>query len=230
MAITPEPETAEPDLSEPQPPRGAAQRRLVLASGSPRRRELLRGLGLEPEIRPVDLDETPLAGEDPSGYVERLARAKAAARCDELELVIAADTTVALGDRILGKPETRAESAAMLDQLAGREHDVLTGLAVALRPGNDSVVQVVSEVVATRVSIARLSAAMRDWYVATGEGDDKAGAYGIQGHGALFVESIAGNYTNVVGLPLPQLEALLGRLGWSLLDWLPVGVARVPQA
>lgn len=196
---------------------GSQRPRLILASGSPRRRELLAGLGIEPTIRPVDLDETPHEDEDPARYVERLAREKAAARCEPGELVIAADTTVALGDRILGKPECRAESATMIDQLSGREHRVLTGIAAARRTETEA--RVVSRVVSTRVSMAVVPPALRDWYVATGEGDDKAGAYAIQGHAALFIESIAGNYTNVVGLPLPQLEALLGRLGQSLLAW-----------
>lgn len=194
----------------------------MLASGSPRRSELLIGLGLEPEIRPVDLDESRLSGEAPASYVERLARAKATARCEPGELVLAADTSVVLGeDTILGKPRSPAESATMLEGLSGRTHRVLTGIAAAHRSAADAPVLAVSEVVSTRVDFAVIPAAIRGWYVATGEGDDKAGAYAIQGRGALFVESIEGNYANVVGLPLPQLETLLGRLGRSLLDWMP---------
>lgn len=193
--------------------------RLVLASGSPRRRELLRRLGLRFELRPVDLDESERDGEAPATYVERLARAKAAAQCHPGELVIAADTTVALGTRILGKPESPEHSAAMLRDLAARDHLVLTGIAAARRSGGESPVEVAAEVVTTTVRFAPLSEASVRWYVDSGEGADKAGAYGIQGLASLFVESVAGSYTNVVGLPLPQLEALLGRLGRSLLDW-----------
>jgi len=194
----------------------------VLASGSPRRRELLIGLGLEPEIRPVDLDESRLSGEAAASYVERLARAKATARCEPGELVLAADTTVVLGeDTILGKPRSRAESGAMLEALSGRAHRVLTGIAAAHLSAAGAPVLAVSQVVSTRVDFAVLPASIREWYVSTGEGDDKAGAYAIQGRGALLVESIEGNYANVVGLPLPQLETLLGRLSHSLLDWMP---------
>ncbi|HVS16763.1 MAG TPA: Maf family protein [Thermoanaerobaculia bacterium] len=193
--------------------------RLVLASGSPRRRELLEGLGLRFEVRPVDLDESVRDGERPGDYVERLAREKAAERCGSDELVLAADTTVVVDGRILGKPLSRQESTAMLAELSGREHLVLTGIAVARREGVDASLEVRAEVVTTGVRFAPLAAGAVRWYVDSGEGADKAGAYGIQGLGALFVESIDGNYTNVVGLPLPQLEGLVGQLGRSLLDW-----------
>jgi septum formation protein len=193
--------------------------RLVLASGSPRRRELLLGLGLRFEVRQVDLDERVASGETPGPYVERLAREKATAVCHPGEVVLAADTTVALGDRILGKPESREDSATMLADLSGREHRVLTGIAIARRARAGAPVETRSQVVATEVRFAPLPEATVRWYVDSGEGADKAGAYAIQGLGALFVESIAGNYTNVVGLPLPQVEDLLGRIGRSLLDW-----------
>jgi len=202
----------------------------VLASGSPRRRELLVGLGIAPVVRPVDLDESELPGEEPAAYVERLARAKAAARCEPGELVLAADTTVVIGERILGKPRSRAESAAMLAELSGRAHRVLTAIAVAHRPDPGGPARVSCEVVATGVRFTAISQAMRDWYVDTGEGDDKAGGYAVQGCAGLFVESIDGSYSNVVGLPLPRLEALLHRLGSSLLDWISPGAGRRSRA
>jgi septum formation protein len=191
----------------------------VLASGSPRRRQLLLRLGLDFAVRPVDLDESVEEGEAPSPYVERLARAKAAALCRPGELVLAADTTVAVGDRILGKPTSREDSAVMLTELSGRKHRVFSGIAIARRRAPDAQVEVLAEVVVTGVRFTQLSAAMVRWYVDSGEGTDKAGAYGIQGLASLFVESVDGSYLNVVGLPLPQLERLVGRLGWSLLDW-----------
>lgn len=187
--------------------------RLVLASGSPRRRELLEGLGLDFEVRPVDLDESPLPGEKPLAHVRRLARSKARARAAPGELVLAADTIVVLDDRILGKPADAADARVMLGAIAGREHEVLTGVAAhEQRTGRTEVA-----VERSTVRIAALSAAEIAWYVATGEPLDKAGSYAIQGLGALFVEKIDGNYTNVVGLPLPTTRRLVQRLGHDLL-------------
>ncbi len=194
--------------------------RLVLASGSPRRRELLASLGLEFEVRPVDLDETPLPGETPEAYVARLARAKAAAALGvgcggPGELVIAADTVVVLDGELLGKPSDPAAARAMLGRLAGREHTVHTGVELAESTGSG--VRRAAAVATSRVRIAPLDDATIAWYVATGEPLDKAGAYAIQDLGALFVESVDGNYTNVVGLPVPTVYRLFAELGLDLL-------------
>lgn len=198
--------------------------RLVLASASPRRRELLGSLGLDFEIRPVDLDETPLPGERAEPYVARLAREKAAAAlrlggaggsgsagAEPGELVLAADTVVVLEGELLGKPADEAEARAMLARLAGREHVVHTGVEL-LHDGRRC-----SDIATTRVGIAPLDDATIAWYVGTGEPLDKAGSYAIQGLGNLFVGEIDGNYTNVVGLPLPTVYRLFRDLGLDLL-------------
>lgn len=190
----------------------SSEPRLILASSSPRRRELLAGLGLEFEVRPVDVDETPLEGEAPEAFVERLAREKARARAEPDEAVLAADTIVTIDDRLLGKPRDDAEAAAMLRLLAGRSHRVLTGVALAV-DGKEPTFAVAR----TEVRFAPLSEDEITWYVASGEPSDKAGAYAIQGLGALFVESIRGNYSNVVGLPLPTVYRLLLDAGIDLL-------------
>jgi septum formation protein len=197
---------------------------VVLASASPRRRDLLDGLGLGFVVRPVDLDETPRPGEAPREYVARLAGEKAAAGARAGELVLAADTVVVLpgegaggGDALLGKPADPAEAEAMLARLAGREHVVYTG--VALLEAGDGAGRAGRRAVAveeSRVTLAALDAAEIAWYVATGEPLDKAGAYAIQGIGALYVEAVAGNYTNVVGLPLPAVRRLFAELGYDL--------------
>ncbi|MFP3941713.1 MAG: Maf family protein [Thermoanaerobaculia bacterium] len=212
---------------------------LVLASGSPRRRDLLAGLGLEFAVRPVDVDETPLPDEPPRAYVERLAREKAAARVEAGELVLAADTTVVLDGEILGKPEDEAGAREMLSRLAGREHTVFTGIALVARAGagtggaerapaagpaggtaggNGGPRSHVEE---SRVRIAAMSPDELAWYAATGEGLDKAGSYAVQGLGALFVERICGDYTNVVGLPLPATFRLFRRAGHDLRSFRP---------
>lgn len=189
-----------------------AKPRLVLASGSPRRRELLAGLGVEPVIRPVDIDETPRHGESAASYVLRLATEKARERAEPGELILAADTVVAIDGDLLGKPEDEDDARAMLRRLSGRTHQVLTGVAV-LDPerGVED-----TEAVATDVTFGRLADADVEWYVRSGEPMDKAGAYAIQGLGALFVERITGNYSNVVGLPLPTVRLLLGRMGYEI--------------
>ncbi|HEX5715964.1 MAG TPA: Maf family protein [Thermoanaerobaculia bacterium] len=182
---------------------------LVLASGSPRRRELLEGLGVRFKVRPVDLDESPLPGEAPGDYVLRLAIEKAAARVEPGELVLAADTTVVVDGEILGKPRDDGDARRMLRLLAGREHAVLTGIALN---GSGKA----AEVDETLVRFAPLSEAEIDWYVSTGEPRDKAGAYAIQGLGSLFVEAVEGSYSNVVGLPVPRMYRLFARLGYDL--------------
>jgi len=193
--------------------------RLVLASASPRRRDLLASLGLDFEVRPVDLDETSRPGEAPEVYVTRLAREKAAAALRPGELVLAADTVVVLDGELLGKPADPAEARAMLRRLAGREHVVHTGVELAEhRPAG---VRRAGAVATSRVEIAPLDDATIAWYVATGEPLDKAGAYAIQDLGALFVETVDGNYTNVVGLPLPAVYRLFRELGLDLLAFRP---------
>jgi septum formation protein len=190
--------------------------RLVLASASPRRRELLASLGLEFEVRPVDLDETPRPGEPAETYVARLAREKAAAALrlgcgGPGELVLAADTVVVLDGELLGKPADAAEARVMLARLAGREHLVHTGVEL-VHGGRRA-----HDVATTRVEIDPLDETTIAWYAGTGEPLDKAGAYAIQGLGNLFVGAIDGNYTNVVGLPLPRVYRLFRELDLDLL-------------
>lgn len=201
---------------------------MVLASASPRRRELLAALDLRFQVRPVDLDETPRPGEAPHDYVLRLAQEKAAARAAPGELVLGADTIVVLDGELLGKPSGPAEARQMLARIAGREHTVLTGVALhqpPVPPGSDAtdpglgVERRAAEVASSRVQMAPLSTQQIAWYVATGEPLDKAGSYAVQGLGALFVESIQGNYSNVVGLPLPLTGRLFGQMGYTLLDF-----------
>lgn len=189
---------------------------LILASGSPRRRELLAGLGLRFAVRPVDLDESPLPGEEPAATVLRLAAAKAAAVAHPGELVLGADTVVVLDGLLLGKPRDPEDAARMLAAIAGREHTVLTGVALS-EPGRD---RQTAALETSRVRMAALTAEEVAWYVATGEPLDKAGAYAVQGLGALFVEEVFGNYTNVVGLPLPAVRRLFAELGYDVRDFL----------
>ena len=186
--------------------------KLVLASGSPRRRELLSGLGLAFTVRPADLDESILPGETPEQHVRRLAQEKAAARAEGGEWVLAADTVVVIDGDILGKPRDVAEARGMLRKLAGRRHTVFSG--VALVDGSSQ--RSTHGVARTTVDIVTITDEDIAWYVATGEPMDKAGAYAIQGLGALFVEAIEGNYTNVVGLPIPLTRSLFRELGFDL--------------
>jgi septum formation protein len=190
---------------------------LVLASASPRRRELLARLGLRFDVRPADIDETPHPGESPDAYVLRLAQEKAAAVAgDEGELVLAADTTVVCDGEILGKPVDDEDARRMLRLLSGREHEVLTG--IALRAGGG---RAVAHVESTRVRMAALSEAEIAWYVATGEPLDKAGAYAVQGLSSLFVDAVVGNHSNVVGLPIPAVYRLFAALGYDLKGFIP---------
>jgi len=184
----------------------------VLASASPRRRELLAGLGLAFTVRAAEVDESPLPGEAPAACVRRLAAAKAAARAEAGELVLGADTVVVLDGLMLGKPRDAADARRMLASIAGREHAVLTG--VTLHEGAGGRRETVVET--SRVRMAPLDPREIDWYVATGEPLDKAGAYAVQGLGALLVEEVHGNYTNVVGLPLPATRRLFDALGYDL--------------
>ena len=191
---------------------------LVLASASPRRRELLGGLRLDFEVRPVDLDETPRPGEAPRPYVLRLAREKAAARAGPGELVLAADTVVVVDGELLGKPRDPEDARRMLARIAGREHTVFTGIALE-EPGDPDGGRRAAAIEESQVRMAALSPNEIAWYVETGEPLDKAGAYAVQGLGALFVEAVRGNYTNVVGLPLPATRRLFAELGYDLLDF-----------
>lgn len=189
--------------------------KLVLASASPRRRDLLEGLHLTFEVRSAEIDESVLADEVPEGHVLRLARAKAQAVALPGELVLAADTVVVLDGRILGKPADRADARQMLHTLARRQHTVYSGVAL-YDPDREALG---SDSDRSEVRIAALSEEEIEWYVSTGEPLDKAGSYAIQGLGALFVESITGNYTNVVGLPLPLTRSLFRQLGYDILDF-----------
>jgi septum formation protein len=181
---------------------------LVLASRSPRRAGLLAAAGIEFRVRPADVDETPGAGEDPEQYALRVAGDKAAAvTLADHETVLAADTVVALAGEIMGKPKDAADASRMLAALSGRRHDVIT--AICLR--NAGVV--VRESSSTAVWFAHLTAQEIEWYVASGEPMDKAGAYGIQGLASRFIARIEGDYPNVVGLPVARVYRLLSGLG-----------------
>ncbi len=183
------------------------RRRLVLGSGSPRRRELLTLAGLAFDVHVTDVPEEPLDGEAPAAHALRLARDKArvASIAHPDAVAIGADTIVVVDRQILGKPRDAAAAQRMLLALAGRRHEVLTGFALA-HAGS----VLASDVVATEVEFRTFGEAEARAYVATGESLDKAGAYGIQGHGAVLVRGIHGSYTNVVGLPLVEvLESML---------------------
>jgi septum formation protein len=186
--------------------------KLVLASSSPRRREILASLGLNFEIRHADVDESLLPSESASDAAERLARAKAVAVAAGAgdALVVAADTLVVLEGSALGKPLDRADARRMLSALAGRTHDVVTGVACA-RGG-----RVVSGRETTRVVFAPMTRVEIEAYAASGEPDDKAGAYALQGIGGLFVERVEGSPSNVVGLPVRLLYRLASELGVDL--------------
>jgi septum formation protein len=187
---------------------------LYLASASPRRRELLAQIGVVFTVLAQQVDEDVHSGESPEGYVRRIAEAKAEAalRDQRRELplpILSADTTVVEGGAILGKPQSSQQCSEMLERLSGRTHQVLTAVTMA-QYGSLS-----TRVVRTAVSFRIISAAEIDAYWASGEPRDKAGAYGIQGRAALFVESIAGSYSNVVGLPLFETAQLLAEAGIS---------------
>lgn len=185
---------------------------LFLASGSPRRRELLTQIGVAFSVIGADIDETPLSDESPAAYVERLARGKAEAgrarlSADAPACVLGADTAVVLDGKILGKPVDEADAQAMLLSLAGQEHEVLT--AIALLDGE----RCESRVVRSLVRFRPISVAEANAYWASGEPRDKAGGYGIQGLGAVFVSGLNGSYSSVVGLPLCETAELLGHFG-----------------
>jgi septum formation protein len=187
---------------------------LVLASASPRRLELLRQIGIVPDhVEPADIDETPRRGELPAGHVVRLAEAKARAVWPRYPdaFVLAADTVVACGRRILPKAQDEATARACLDLLSGRRHRVYGGVAL-LTPGGDLALRrVISQVAFKRLSEEDLSA-----YLASGEWHGKAGGYAIQGHAGALIPWIAGSYSNVVGLPLYETAQLLAGRGYRV--------------
>ena len=216
--------------------------RLVLASASPRRRDVLRQLDLQPDVRSADVDEAYLPGETPEGHVERLARLKAETVLGSLVgteevaeesdprgvrplLVVGGDTVVVLDGRVLAKPTGASDAVSMLLALSGRTHHVLSGLAVAARgtsaaegsetgdPGGDAV-RLVSGVVRTAVRMRSFDEETARRYVTTSEPMDKAGSYGIQGRGAALVAGIEGDYYSVVGFPVGLFLDLLGEVGW----------------
>jgi septum formation protein len=183
--------------------------RVILASQSPRRRELLTLVGIPHTVQPADVDETYGPGEEPTAHAHRLAREKAAvvAAADPEALVIGSDTIVVVDGDVLGKPRDEAHAAQMLTRLAGRSHVVMTAVAVQWRGRERSAVEVVG------VTFHPLGVPEIHAYIATGEPMDKAGAYGIQGYGATIVERVDGDYFAVMGLPLQRLVWLMGELG-----------------
>lgn len=177
---------------------------IVLASGSPRRRELLERLGLTFDVVAPEIDERPFVDEDPMTYVSRLALEKAAAIDAGPDVVVlAADTVVELDGELFGKPADADEARTMLQRLSGRTHRVHTGVAV--RRGEQCDV----ELVTTYVTMVPINAGLLDWYLATGEPLDKAGAYALQGAGDVLVEHVRGSVSNVIGLPLVTVARLL---------------------
>jgi septum formation protein len=181
---------------------------LLLASASPRRAHLLEAAGIAFTVDPADVDESVVNGEAPADYVRRVALAKVRdGICrNPGKLILAADTAVVLDGLVLGKPDSPEDARRMLQLLNGREHDVLTGVALA-----DARRELV-EVVRTRVRFLMLTDAEIDWYVASGEPDGKAGGYAIQGRASRFIDWIEGSYTNVVGLPVATVHRLLGEM------------------
>ncbi|MEY3808698.1 MAG: hypothetical protein RI893_1674 [Pseudomonadota bacterium] len=187
---------------------------IILASASPRRRELLDQIKVSYRVHPVDLDETPLANESPLDYVQRLAAEKSAACMtllgDSLP-VLAADTAVVLGDLIMGKPKDKADALSMLRQLSGKTHQVYS--AISLRGREHYQAISITEVTFRSLTEHEISA-----YWHSGEPADKAGSYAIQGRGGVFVASINGSFSGVVGLPLFETAELLSRLGLGLIQ------------
>ena len=190
--------------------------RIVLASSSPRRISLLKMLGVTFEPVPASIVEEKREGEEPADFARRIAKEKAfqVAERVKAEFVIAADTVVVIDGEVLGKPKDENEARRMLEKLSGRTHKVITAVALYKKESGELLLDHKE----TLVRFTVLSKAEIDWYIRTGEPMDKAGAYGIQGLGALFIERIDGCYTNVVGLPLPLLYQLAKRAGLSLIS------------
>jgi septum formation protein len=190
--------------------------KLILASSSPRRAEILRGAAIPFEICPAEIDETPRSGETAQAMVARLARAKAHAAATKLGpaapecVILGADTTVELDGEIIGKPRDAAHSREMLEKLSSRTHHVLTGISLLRLPGNAERAAVET----SAVTFASLSEREIEFYVSSSEPFGKAGGYAIQGIGGRFIPRVEGCYFNVVGLPLARLYDLLRELGW----------------
>lgn len=183
---------------------------LVLASQSPRRKELLNQLGYQFSCHPADIDETPVVGETPAQYVCRIAQEKATAIARQYEkntFILGSDTAVIINDEILGKPQSKDDAMMMLSQLSDCTHQVLTAISVCLGD------QTKTELIITDVEFKALTPQEIDNYWQTGEPQDKAGAYGIQGLGGQFVKQIRGSYSAVVGLPLYETAKLLAEFG-----------------
>ncbi len=196
--------------------------RWILASASPRRKEILRGLGMRFIVDPCTLREPARKpGEKPSAYAIRAARekARAVAARHRTGIVIGADTIVVCGNQILGKPAARQEGQRMLERLGGRWHEVITGLCLC----DLDLRRTRAGFCATRVHFRRLSPREIRWYLSTGEYSDKAGAYAVQGYGALFIDRIEGCYFNVVGFPVSTFERLCLKLGYDLIPQLGAG-------
>ncbi|OGW45128.1 MAG: septum formation protein Maf [Nitrospirae bacterium GWC2_57_9] len=187
---------------------------IILASSSPRRREMLKQIGLRFTVDPADVDERVLPGEEPEAYAVRVAQDKARIAAGRVDrgIIIAADTIVVLDNMILGKPLDEADAERMLSLLSGRQHRVMTGLVLM----NASTEKILADVVTTFVRFKPLAVHEIRAYALSGEPLDKAGAYGIQEKGALLVDGIEGDYFNVVGLPLCRLGQMLAELGVNL--------------
>lgn len=186
--------------------------RLILASSSPRRKELLESVGLSIEVINPSADEVMLGDESPGEFASRVAFEKAASvsrGLDDGVVVMGADTIVVVDGAVLGKPVDEEDAARMLGLLSGREHYVITAFSI-VRPPEELLH---AEIISTSVRVSRLAASDIEGYIKTGEPMDKAGAYGIQGIGAFMVEGITGSYTNVVGLPVPEVLRALTKLG-----------------
>ncbi len=200
-----------------------APQRLVLASASPRRIELLSRLDLDFDVEPADIDESARAGESAPDYVSRVAADKAEASRRPATITIAADTAVVLDGEILGKPSNTRHAAEMLTELSGRRHEVITGVVV-LATDADGAVRIASGTETTEVDFAGISADRIRWYCSLAEPHDKAGSYALQGAGSLFADRIAGSVTNVIGLPIQLVDRLFRRLDLDLLSFRPGGV------
>ena len=176
---------------------------IILASASPRRAELLRAAGINFTVRVANVDETQFPDEAPDTYVARLSHTKALAVAQPGEIVLGADTTVVIGNETAGKPVDLADATRMLRLLSGNWHEVLTGVSLVLNN------EIKTEVAVTRVKFVALTEAELAWYTNSGEPEDKAGAYAIQGFAARFIERIEGSYSNVVGLPIETVYRML---------------------
>jgi septum formation protein len=200
---------------------------IYLASASPRRRALLAQIGVEHQVRAVEVDERVVPGEAPAQYVTRLAVAKAQTLWTQLDrtegvAVLGSDTSVAIGNEILGKPRDQAHGREMLQQLSGRTHQVYTAVALRVDAGCESRLSI------SDVTMRTLSVDEMDAYWLTGEPVDKAGGYGIQGAAALFIERISGSYSGIVGLPLYETGELLKTIDWRMADRRVLGEAGAP--